>query len=95
VAKGGSWAEVSEDDADREGIEPERLEKEPVVLSNQVKGKKLVARLIASLTEVNRPRRERVGRCGARIALREARSIPPNTVAALTPAVSRSGSGPT
>jgi hypothetical protein len=53
VAKGGSWAEVSEDDADREGIEPERLEKEPVVLSIQVKGKKLVARLIASLTEVN------------------------------------------
>ena len=53
MAKGGSWAEVSEDDADREGIEPERLEKEPVVLSNQVKGKKLVARLIASLTEVN------------------------------------------
>lgn len=53
MAKGGSWAEVSEDDADREGIEPERLEKEPVVLSIQVKGKKLVARLIASLTEVN------------------------------------------
>ena len=53
MAKGGSWAEVSKDDADREGIEPERLEKEPVVLSNQVKGKKLVVRLIASLTEVN------------------------------------------
>ena len=53
MAKGGSWAEVSEDDADREGIEPERLEKEPVVLSIQVKGKKLVVRLIASLTEVN------------------------------------------
>ena len=53
MAKGGSWAEVSEEDADREGTEPERLEKEPVVLSIQLKGKKLVARLIASLTEVN------------------------------------------